>query len=99
LLYFRCYTNNLTLNISGSYQLALIELDYNTNDLPTAEVDEILLDLDTYFTNNTPINNLTVNLSGAGMGIPTDGNNNANRLHLMAEYVSAGYTATITNNT
>jgi len=48
---------------------------------------------------NTPVRNTLLRLDGTGMGVPTGGNNNTDRLAIIAKYVAAGYSATIYNNT
>ena len=65
----------------------------------TAGVDAWLAWFNTFLVTNTPVRNSLFQISGTGMGIPTGGNANANRLGIIAKYVAAGFTATITNNT
>lgn len=64
----------------------------------TAAMDAWLAYANTYFGSNTPIknslfqmqNNLTTNMKQ-----PTGGNNNADRLGIIAKYTAAGFTATV----
>lgn len=65
----------------------------------TAAVDAQLKVINDYFAINTPIKNLTVNLSGATMGIPTGGANNTDLLGIVAKHAAAGFVATITVRT
>lgn len=67
--------------------------------LNTTEVDLQLKSVNDYFALNTPIKNLTLNLSGASMGIPTGGVNNTDLLGIIAKHVAAGFTATISVRT
>lgn len=63
--------------------------------LPTSAVDAQLAVINNYFAITTPIKNLTINLSGASMGIPTGGANNVDLLGIVAKHTAVGFTATI----
>lgn len=65
----------------------------------TAEVNSQLAMINSYFAANTPIKNVTINLSGSTMGIPTGGANNTDLLGIVAKHAAAGFTATITVRT
>lgn len=68
----------------------------------TAAIDAFLAYANTYFATNTPIKNSLFQLgisATTNMGIPTGGNNNTNRLGIIAKYVAAGFTATVTVRT
>jgi hypothetical protein len=65
----------------------------------TAAVDSQLSVINTYFASVTPIKKVTINLSGATMGIPTGGASNTDLLGIVAKHVAAGFTATITVRT
>ena len=65
----------------------------------SSEVDDQLNVINTYFETTTPIGDLTLDLSGSTMGIPTDGASNIDLLGIVAKHVLAGYTATITVRT
>jgi len=67
----------------------------NLLSVPTAGVDARLKAYNDMFAVTPPIKNLTLNFSGANMGIPTGGSSNADLLGIMATFSSAGFTATI----
>lgn len=67
--------------------------------LNTAAVNAQLAVINAYFATNTPIKNVTINLSGSTMGIPTGGANNTDLLGIIAKHAAAGFTATITVRT
>lgn len=64
-----------------------------------AVLDAFLAWFNVFLDTNTPVRNTLINISGTGMGIPTGGNSNTDRLAILAHYVAAGFTCTITNNT
>lgn len=67
--------------------------------LNTVSVDNQLSVIDNYFTGSVvPIKNLTVSLNGTGMGVPTGGVNNVNRLSIIAKHVAQSLVATINVN-
>ena len=67
--------------------------------LPTSAVNAQLKVINDYFTLNTPIKNVSIDLSGASMGIPTGGANNTDLLGIIAKHVAAGFVATISVRT
>ena len=71
----------------------------SNNSFSTEEVDSQLSVINTYFSSVTPIKNVTIDLSGTSMGIPTDGSNNSDLLGIVAKHTAAGYTATISVRT
>ena len=78
----------------------VVQLSLLNNKLPTSEVNAQLAVIDNYFVGAVvPIKNLTLNLSGSTMGIPTGGASNVNLLSIIAKHVAAGFTATITVRT
>lgn len=66
-----------------------------TNYYPTTIVDSRLAYYNTMFAATPPIKNLTLNLSGATMGIPTGAGSNTDLLGILAKFTTAGFTATI----
>ena len=74
-------------------------LNLSDNRFFTAAIDSQLAVINAYFTTNTPIKNLTINLSGGTMGIPTGGIHNVDLLGIIAKHAAAGFTATITVRT
>ena len=65
----------------------------------TAGVDAWLAWANAFLATNTPVRNSLFYLAGTGMGVPTGGNNNADRLGIIAKYTAAGFTATVTTAT
>ena len=75
-------------------------IDLTGCKLPTIAVNDQLKVINDYFTYPTvPIQNLTLNLSGTTMGIPTDGAVNSDLLTIIAKHMGQGFTATITVRT
>jgi len=73
--------------LSGLTALTYLRLD--NNNFATAQVDKVLADMHTAYDATGKI--ATINLSGANMGIPTDGVNNADYVYL----TNAGVSVTI----
>lgn len=71
----------------------------NNSKLPTSAVDAQLKVINDYFAINTPIKNVTINLAGTRMGIPTGGSSNVDLLGIISKHTAAGFTATITVRT
>lgn len=94
LILFNCYGNQLTsINNTCSNK---ISIDNEQNNLyPTTMVDSRLAYYNTMFAVTPPIKNLTLNLSGATMGIPTGAGSNTDLLGILAKFTAAGFTATI----
>lgn len=63
--------------------------------LTTLAVDNQLSVINTYFSTVTPIKNVTINLSGSTMGIPTGGVDNTDLLEIVNKHAVAGFSATI----
>lgn len=80
-------TNNMSIEISNNMMI------------PTSGVDARLKAYNTMFAATPPIKNLTLNLSGATMGIPTGGNSNVDLVGIMNKFGNAGFTATISIRT
>lgn len=74
-----------------------ISLDYN--NFPTAVIDDILARINARVQQFVPAQNITILLNGPSNGIPTGGNNNADRLAIIARYAAAGKSATVTVRT
>ena len=79
--------NMLSNNISS--------MSLNFNVFSTSEVDRVLAYYNTMFAATPPIKNLTLDLSGATMGIPTGAGSNTDLLGILAKFTTAGFTATI----
>jgi hypothetical protein len=73
----------------------LSNCNFSGNKMPISVINTILSTFNTYFSTHTPIKNLTLNLSGTLMGIPTGGASNTDLLGILASYTAAGYVATI----
>ena len=67
------------------------------NDLNSAEIDDLLININNYYSTVTPIKNQLYNLSGTGMGIPSASGLTA-RQGIIDKFTAAGFTATITVN-
>lgn len=65
----------------------------------TTAVDDQLRVVNNYYSIATPIKDLSLNLGGSTMGIPTDGSNNVDLLGIISKYALAGFTANITIRT
>ena len=65
----------------------------------TANIDKLLKAAADWYQVNAPTANCTFNLSGAKMGIPTDGVSNVDIVRLIGYYTAAGFTATVTVRT
>lgn len=72
---------------------------FSNNYMSTSNVDAFLNAINVYFSTHTPIKNLSLNLSGATMGIPTDGASNANIFALTTIFTNAGFVITTTVRT
>jgi len=89
LTYLNLYDNQLTDigDLSGLVSLTYLNL-YN-NNFTTAKVDKVLADMHSAYDATGVIS--SINLSGANMGIPTDGASNADYVYL----TNAGVSVTI----
>ena len=63
--------------------------------IPTIEVDKFFKAAADWYQLNPPTDNCTYNLSGAKMGIPTDGMANVDIVRLIGYYSAAGFAATV----
>lgn len=77
--------------------LALIR--WNDCSLNQTTVDGLLSNLSTYFTDNSPVYNLTVSLQGGNNAVPTDGSLNVDISTLEYIFGNTSRTLTITYNT
>jgi len=82
-----------------TWKTSLATVNFLNNNCNTAELDAFLSFLNTFYATNTPIKNLSLVLGGADMGIPTGGASNTDLLGIVAKFVAAGFTATITVRT
>jgi hypothetical protein len=69
--------------------------DENGNLYSSSMVNSRLAYYNAMFAATPPIKNLTLNLSGATMGIPTGAGSNTDLLGILAKFTAAGFTATI----
>jgi len=58
-------------------------------------IDSILAYINSYHASNIPTKSITINFSGATMGIPTGAGSNIDLLGILAKFTAAGFTATI----
>ena len=89
-------------NLTGgllNWNKNLDRLYLGNNQFTTEAVDAQLKAINDYFATTNPIKNLTINLSGTNMGIPTGGASNTDLLGIIAKHTAAGFTATITVRT
>ena len=98
---FRAYSPNNFSSASNVtiFRRAMTFFNIQSNALPTAKVDELLHNMNLYYTANVPTQNCTIDLSGATMGIPTGGASNTDLVALQAIWTAAGKTLTITVRT
>lgn len=84
-------SNLVTFKInSTSYNLSNQKVTF-----PTSEVNKFFKTAADWYQNNAPTANCIFNLSGANMGIPTDGASNVDIVRLIGYYLAAGFAATI----
>lgn len=70
---------------------SLLTFDCRENNLTIAELDELLLNMDTWYAGaNLMINDCTLNFTGTGMPIPTGGDSNVNITSLVSKAVEQG---------
>lgn len=79
------------------FRKAMTNFDVSNQNVTfsTANIDKLLKAAADWYQVNTPIANCTYNLSGANMGIPTDGVSNVDIVRLSGYYTAAGKSATI----
>lgn len=99
---FYAYSNSsltsITLGINY-VTTGISQILINICNLSIPSVDDIFSKLNTYFSSNTPIKDLTVNTSGGTNGIPTGGASNTDILNLASIFTGAGYLFTAIINT
>lgn len=88
---------NISKMPRGNYG-GLETMYFHNCNMTTAVIDEWLAWVHQYFTAHTPTKDIAFYLHGVN-GIPTGGNNNADRLAIIALFTAAGKTATILNAT
>ena len=88
-------TNIITFGVG----LTIFNISGQKVSFPTSEIDKLLKAAADYYQVNAPTANCTFNLSGANMGIPTDGVSNVDIVRLIGYYTAAGFTATVTVRT
>lgn len=90
---------NLTAIVQPTMNLGLSGYAVAGCALPVAQVDNIFSILNTFFSANAPIKNLSVNTSGGTNASPTGGSSNTDLVNLRdVEYPNAGFTFTATIN-
>lgn len=86
------HTNSLTSLILPNITVGLSEYLVYENSLPLSAIDLIFSSLNTYFSTNTPIKDLTVNTSGGTNASPTGGSSNTDIVNLdTVVYPNAGF--------
>ena len=95
----RMQQNGFTVSGTSAtaFNVACTNFDVSDNSLPTAQVNALLQNIDTYYTAHAPTTNCTFNMGGSD-GAATGGQSNTNRLHIISVFTAAGKTATVTNN-
>lgn len=88
--------SDIFLNTIFNHRLTLLTL--RDLDLSTYYVDRILSAANTYFTGVIPTRNITINLSGLTMGVPTGDSTNPDLNSIIALFANAGFSATILYN-
>lgn len=74
------------------------QFDFSANNCNTAEIDDLLADIDSYFSGGVvPLTNCVYTLNGTGMGVPSAAGL-VSRASIIAKYVAEGKTCTITVN-
>jgi hypothetical protein len=79
------------------FRKAMTNFDVSNQNVTfsTANIDKLLKAAADWYQVNAPTDNCTYNLSGANMGIPTDGVSNVDIVRLIGYYSAAGFAATI----
>lgn len=83
------------VSISSFATNKLLQFHLSNNAFTTQNVDYVLSYFNSMLAVTPPIKNLTLNLSGATMGIPTGAGSNTDLLGILAKFTVAGFTATI----
>ena len=97
---FYGYSNTGMTSITlPSFTQEVVNINLNNCALNQTTIDGILSGLNTYFTSNTPDEELIVNLGGGTNSSPTDGASNSDLLSLETIFTNAGQTLTATINT
>lgn len=93
----RVYGNNLIGTNTTTFRKAMTEFNITNQKVvfPTIEVDKFFKAAADWYQVNAPTANCTYNLSGANMGIPTDGVSNVDIVRLIGYYSAAGFAATV----
>jgi hypothetical protein len=93
---YRMPGNNLTLNNQSIFAKGMTQHHIYNNSLPTSEIDELLLNMDNWYSGtNLMTANCVISLAGSNMGIPTGGVNNVHILSLLSKASSQGVSWTI----
>jgi len=99
-------TNTINYRASSAYmsdsnvtvfRKAMTNFDVSSQNVTfsTANIDKLLKAAADWYQVNAPTANCTYNLSGANMGIPTDGVSNVDIVRLIGYYSAAGFAATV----
>lgn len=96
-LLVRVYNSSLSDSLCTIFRPSMSEFDLSNQKIafPTANIDKLLKSFADWYEVNAPTANCTFNLSGANMGIPTDGAANADITRLVGYYTAASKTATV----
>jgi hypothetical protein len=94
---YRMYSNALNGSNISVFRVGMTELNIKDQSVifPTSEIDKLLKAAADWYQLNPPTDNCTYNLSGANMGIPTDGVSNVDIVRLIGYYTAAGFAATV----
>lgn len=96
-LYFYMFNNKLSGSNITRFKTGMTIFDIKNQRVvfPTTEVDKVFKAAADWYQLNPPTASCTYNLSGANMGIPTDGVSNVDIVRLIQIYTDAGRTATV----
>jgi hypothetical protein len=94
---YSCYKLTSLIFPTVTVELSLVRFDDCA--LPISDIDAVFAYLNTFFSSNTPIKDLTVNFSGGTNGVPTDGALNTDIVNIKSIFTAAGFVFTATINT
>lgn len=97
-LSYKITNNDYTSSSLTSFHVGIILFDLSYNNFSTASLDDLLSSLNTWYSSNAPTQNCTMNFSGTGMGIPTDGASNSDIIALEGIWTSQSKVLTIIIN-
>jgi hypothetical protein len=94
---YRAYSAYMSDSNVTVFRKAMTNFDVSSQNVTfsTANIDKLLKAAADWYQENAPTANCTYNLSGANMGIPTDGVSNVDIVRLIGYYTAAGFAATV----